>query len=108
MYLAESSSTRWKFHDVRHFNDHMWQKLSWSATEKARPRNRLGPTAVRVDSQDSGGQSTLRITNRLAAGSQNHEFSIKNSTFRPVSVLFRRSTYSREGTDVNLGQIFKI
>ena len=53
-------------------------------------------------------QSTLRITNRLAAGSQNHEFSIKNNTFRPVSVLFRRSTYSREGTDVNLGQIFKI
>ena len=70
---------------------------------------------VRVDSQGSGGQSTLRITNRLVqqphAGSQNHEFSIENSTFRPVrlvSVLFRRSTYSREGTDSNLGQFFKI
>ena len=63
--------------------------------------------SVRADSQDSGGQSTLRITNRLAAGSHNHKFSIKNSTFRSVSVLFRRSTYSREGTDVNLGQIFK-
>ena len=73
-----------------------------------RPRNQLCPTAVRVDSQNSGGQSTLRITNRLAAGSQNHEFQIKNNTFWLVSVLLRRSTYSREGTDVNLGQIFKI
>jgi hypothetical protein len=155
------------------------------------PRNRLGPTAVRVDSQDSEGRSTLRIINRsaamvqeaplkifarrvvsyfyffrtpraraeneanqqcrfkssqwcidplgtdscrgtlpmelpmsngsmrhrepkselddtrdflqgasctIAAGSQDHEFSIKNSIFRPVLVLFRRSTYSREGT----------
>ena len=73
-----------------------------------KPRNRLGPTAARVDSQDYEGQLTLRITDRSAAGSQDHEFSIKSSIIRPVSVLFRRSTYSREGINVNLGQILKI
>jgi hypothetical protein len=53
------------------------------------------------EARPRGSESTLKIAKpvgepRGTYGSQNHDLSIKNSTFRPVSVLFRRSTCSRE------------
>jgi hypothetical protein len=62
--------------------------LKLSPGHKIRPRNRSGPNAVRVDSEDSGGQSTLIITNRWTAGSQNHEFSIKTVLFYQYRYYF--------------------
>ena len=56
--------------------------------------------ASRLSESPTGWQPVLKTTNLL---SKTGLF----GQYRTIS-LFRRSTYSREGTDVDLGHIFKI